>query len=235
MYKYFSIILLAAITLSGCQSISDEELEALTVRANKAQFLQVEKDKLLIEKKSLSKENEQLLAEKDDLEATLLQLNKQLEQEIASEQVQVEHLMPTRSSNKSSPIQMTRIKSDNIKITMQQAILFPSGSYKLGKSGRSVLKKVAAALQGLDDKHQVRIVGHTDNMPVSKKWRDQFVDNWDLSARRAAEIARYMIWGYGFPPESISVVGRAHVQPVASNKSEEGRAKNRRIELFIAK
>ncbi|MDX8383357.1 MAG: OmpA family protein [Ghiorsea sp.] len=240
MFKKIGYIMLASITLSGCQSISDKELEALTIRANKAQFLQVEKDKLVQEKQNLAQENKQLLEDNGTLENTVSQLNEQLKQEIINKQVQVEYVIPNGSQPSVPTIEEKRStsvesKADNIKITMQQGILFPSGSYKLGKSGREVLKKVAQALYGLDDALQLRIVGHSDNMPVSKKWHDQFVDNWDLSARRSAEIARYMIWSYGFAAEKISIVGRADVEPIASNKNEQGRAKNRRIELFIEK
>ncbi|MDQ6989381.1 MAG: OmpA family protein [Mariprofundaceae bacterium] len=207
--KRIGLLFITALLVSGCQSISDEELEVLTTQANKAQALQAEKTKLLQQNKQLQQQN-------SGLETTVSQLNQQLEQEIIAQQVQIE-----------------KSKQGGIKVTMQEAILFPSGAFKLGKSGRAVLKKIASGLQGLDDKHQLRIVGHSDNVPVSKKLRGQFVDNWDLSARRAAEVARYMIWGYGFAPEKISVVGRSHVQPVASNKSKQGRAANRRIELFI--
>ena len=71
---------------------------------------------------------------------------------------------------------------------------------------------------------------HSDNRPVSEKWHNQFIDNWDLSARRAAAIARHLIWGYGLKPENISVTGRAFVEPVADNATEEGRAKNPRAQ-----
>ncbi len=209
MFQRIIMLFCAAFFISGCQSISDQELEVLTTQANKAHVLETEK-------KQLMQQNKQLQQQNLSLGSTVNQLNQQLEQEIIDKQVQIE-----------------KQKQGGIKVTMQQAILFPSGTYKLGKSGRVVLKKIADGLQGLDQKHQLRIVGHSDNMPVSKKWREQFVDNWDLSARRAAEVARYMIWGYGFPAEKITVVGRSHVQPVSSNKTESGRAANRRIELFI--
>ena len=86
----------------------------------------------------------------------------------------------------------------------------------------------------LDDIYNGTITaGSSDNVPVSKKWRSQFSDNWDLSSRRAGEVARYLIWGTGFPRENITVSGRADVEPVASNNTKEGQAQNRRIEIFI--
>lgn len=185
MLKRLGCVLLMLAALSGCQSISKEELKALNAKAEHAD--------------ALRQENEGLKA---DIE-------------LLSQQTLVEQNV------------------DDLKVTMQQEVLFNPSSFKISKEGRKILKQVVNVLAGLDENKRINIVGHTDNMPVHKKWRQQFMDNWDLSARRAAEVARFFIWGYGIAPERISVTGRAHVQPVASNDTKEGRAKNRRIELFI--
>ncbi len=206
MKQYIGITILAMFILSGCQSISDEELEVLQARAAKAEQLQVE--------------NEKLKQSKASLQQSVAELNKQLEQEITAKQVLIEQNEQTGA----------------IKVTMQQDILFSSGSYKIDQEGAAdILKKVVESIDNNDGQVMLRIVGHTDNLPVAKKWRKQFSDNWDLSARRAGEVARYLTWGLGFPRENITVAGRADVEPVASNDTPEGRAKNRRIELFIEK
>ena len=206
MKQYIGITILAMFILSGCQSISDEELEVLQARAAKAEQLQVE--------------NEKLKQSKASLQQSVAELNKQLEQEITAKQVLIEQNEQTGA----------------IKVTMQQDILFSSGSYKIDQEGAAdILKKVVESIDNNDGQVMLRIVGHTDNLPVAKKWRKQFSDNWDLSARRAGEVARYLTWGLGFPRENITVAGRADVEPVASNDTPEGKAKNRRIELFIEK
>ncbi len=206
MKQYIGITILAMFILSGCQSISDKELEVLQARAAKAEQLQVE--------------NEKLKQSKASLQQSVAELNKQLEQEITAKQVLIEQNEQTGA----------------IKVTMQQDILFSSGSYKIDQEGAAdILKKVVESIDNNDGQVMLRIVGHTDNLPVAKKWRKQFSDNWDLSARRAGEVARYLTWGLGFPRENITVAGRADVEPVASNDTPEGRAKNRRIELFIEK
>ncbi len=206
MKQYIGITILAMFILSGCQSISDEELEVLQARAAKAEQLQVE--------------NEKLKQSKASLQQSVAELNKQLEQEVTAKQVLIEQ-------NEQTGV---------IKVTLQQDILFSSGSFKIDQEGAAdILKKVIESIDNNDGQVMLRIVGHTDNLPVAKKWRKQFSDNWDLSARRAGEVARYLTWGLGFPRENITVAGRADVEPVASNDTPEGRAKNRRIELFIEK
>ena len=203
MFQRLIYITLAAFILVGCQNISKEDLQVLQARADKAEQLQAE--------------NMRLKEEQASLKQSVAELHTQLEQEITDKQVLIEQ----------------NAQTGTIKVTMQQDILFPSGSYEIDQEGAAdILKKVVSSLDG---ENTLRIVGHSDNLPVSKKWRDKFSDNWDLSARRAAEVARFLIWGAGFPAERIEVVGKAAVEPIADNSTEEGRALNRRIELFIKK
>jgi len=203
MLKSLGLLFLILSVLTGCQNISKEELEALNARAEQ---LQVKAEALEEEQMALQMEQKALEEENETLKTDI---------EALSQQVQVEQ------------------SKGDLKVTMQQEVLFNLGSFGLSQNGAVVLKQVADVLANLDENKRINIVGHTDDLPVHKKWRDKFVDNWDLSARRAAEVARYFIWGHGIAPERIAVVGRAHTQPVASNDSEENRAMNRRIELFI--
>jgi len=205
MLKKITFIFLSLAALSGCQSISSHELQVLNDRASKADKFEAENNTLKQQQSSLIK--------------SVSKLNKQLEQEILTKQVSVE-----------------QNDMGGIKVTLQQDILFSSGSYKVDQKGAfSILKKVVDSIDMNGGNSQLRIVGHTDNLPVSQKWHDKFSDNWDLSTRRAGEVARHLIWGAHFPKENITVSGRADVEPVASNDTPEGRAKNRRIELFIDK
>jgi chemotaxis protein MotB len=183
------------------------------ISSEELQVLQARADKA----DQLQAENLRLKEEQDSLKESLTELNSQLAQEVADKQVLIEQ----------------NAQTGTIKVTMQQDILFPSASFEIDQQGAvDMLRKVVGSLDG---ENTLRIVGHTDNLPVSKKWRDKFSDNWDLSARRAGEVARFLIWGAGFPAEKIEVVGKAAVEPVADNTTEEGRALNRRIELFIQK
>ncbi len=203
MLQRLGFMIFAATLLVGCQNISKEDLQVLQARADRAD--------------QLEQENAQLKQERESLSKSVHELESQLEQEIADKQILIEQ----------------NAQTGIIKVTMQQDILFPSGSFEIDQEGAAdMLRKVVASLDG---SNKLRIVGHTDNLPVSRGLRDKFSDNWDLSARRAGEVARFLIWGTGFPAEHIEVVGRAHVEPVADNTTKEGRALNRRIELFIEK
>ncbi len=209
--KHIGMIALIMLTLAGCQSAGDKKPAGVTADAENAKLLEKQQNILIAENRRINEAN-------DNFAKTINELNEQLKQEIEQQQVCVEQ---------------TNVAGE-IKLTLQQEVLFPSSSYTLSPAGAEVLKKVAAGLKESETQHHLRIVGHSDNRPVSEQWHMQFLDNWDLSARRAAAIARLLIWGYDIKPENISVVGRAYVEPVADNGTEEGRAKNRRIELFVS-
>jgi len=203
-------ILTSMLALASCQSASKKAIEPAPEKQAQVETLERHQQILM-------DEYERVEREKAKLQETINELNAQLEQEVAQQQVCIEQSK----------------KAGEIKLTMQQDILFDSSSYALSAAGSAMLKKVVAGLKEQDSQHRIRIVGHTDNMPVMEKWHLQFIDNWDLSARRAAAVARQLIWGEGFAPEAITVSGRAFVEPIASNATPEGQAKNRRIELLI--
>ncbi|MFQ5582233.1 MAG: flagellar motor protein MotB, partial [Mariprofundaceae bacterium] len=107
------------------------------------------------------------------------------------------------------------------------------GSIAISSTGRQALARLAEGLRKSPDNSRIRIVGHTDAWPVGETLRARFTDNWELSAARAAAVARVLVWGEDIPETRIQVEGRAHTKPVAKNDSAKGRAKNRRIEVFV--
>jgi len=126
-----------------------------------------------------------------------------------------------------------KLSSGGSGITLQDGILFASGSTQINESGRKVLARVAEGLRRLPRSVHIRIVGYTDSVPPGKNLIHRYVDNWELSASRAAAVARILVWGEGLDPRLIHVEGRAHYDPVADNKTPEGRDKNRRITIFV--
>jgi chemotaxis protein MotB len=86
-------------------------------------------------------------------------------------------------------------------------------------------------MQTYEDK-AIRIVGHTDNVPISKAAQKVFPSNWELSAARATTVVRFLQQA-GIAPERLIATGRAEYAPVAPNDSPEGRQKNRRIEITL--
>lgn len=118
---------------------------------------------------------------------------------------------------------------DGIVVEMPNKVLFPSGKATLNEAGKETLAKVADAIKTIQDK-RIRVEGHTDNVPVGKGLA--FVDNWELSTERALTVTRFLQEG-GVSSNKLSAEGRSEYAPVASNESDEGRAKNRRIEIYL--
>jgi chemotaxis protein MotB len=116
-------------------------------------------------------------------------------------------------------------------VDLAEQIFFDSGRAVLKKEGKEVLKKVAEALKGYESKI-IRVVGHTDNVPLAKTLQGTFPTNWDLSVARATNVVRFL-QDAGIPPERMIPSGRGEYDPVALNDTPEGRQKNRRIEIML--
>ncbi len=162
----------------------------------------------------------------DRLERTMRELQSGLKPEIQTRGVKVEGVRGASAGPEPS-----RPSLKAVKVTMPQQVLFPKGSIQISPEGRSVLGRIAKRLRGMNG--LIRIVGHTDALPVGEKLRARFADNWELSAARASAVARVFIWGEGLDAGRIRVEGRGAEEPVANNATAKGRARNRRIEIFI--
>ena len=115
-----------------------------------------------------------------------------------------------------------------IVIRIMDRAFFDPGRAELKETAKKALMKIAPIIKAADN--QIRIEGHTDNVPLSTS---EFKSNWELSVRRATEVVRHLIEKYDFPPERISASGYAEYRPVASNDTEQDRALNRRIEIIL--
>jgi chemotaxis protein MotB len=118
-----------------------------------------------------------------------------------------------------------------LSVDLAEQIFFDSGKATLKSSGKDVLAKVGDALKGYDNK-VIRVIGHTDNVPLAKALRDTFPTNWELSVARATNVVRFL-QEVGIPPERMVASGRGEYDPVAPNDTAEGRKKNRRIEIVL--
>jgi chemotaxis protein MotB len=107
---------------------------------------------------------------------------------------------------------------------------FSEGKADLQDKAKRAIDKIIPILKQAN--RDVRIEGHTDNVPISTA---EFKSNWELSVRRATEVVRYVTEKGSFPPEMISAAGYAEFRPLVSNVSPENRSKNRRIEIIIEK
>jgi chemotaxis protein MotB len=121
-------------------------------------------------------------------------------------------------------------KNGKVYVSMENKLLFGSGSWAVGDQGRSAVVNLANVLRQNND-IDVLIEGHTDNVPYGGK--GAISDNWDLSTKRATAIVRILV-NNNVDPKQITAAGRSKFVPVASNVSVSGKAKNRRIEIILA-
>lgn len=115
-------------------------------------------------------------------------------------------------------------------ITFVAEILFGSGKAKMKPEGESILKKVAGILVRVTPNNEIGIEGHTDDAPIKYSG---YKSNWELSTARATEVLHYLVNEGGLNPTKLAATGYGKYRPVASNDSNEGRKKNRRVEIII--
>jgi len=112
-------------------------------------------------------------------------------------------------------------------ISFKQAALFPSGEDVIAKDFYASIHKIVAAIAQVPN--PVRLEGHTDSVPIHNS---RFKSNWDLSAARSIALLE-LFTSFGLPRERLSIAGYADTAPVESNGTEEGRQKNRRVDMVI--
>jgi chemotaxis protein MotB len=117
---------------------------------------------------------------------------------------------------------------DGLVISLREAGFFASASAAPKPDTLLVLRQIAASLASTP--YDLRIEGHTDNIPIHTS---EFDSNWELSTARAMSIARIFLDHRLIPPDHISTAGYAEFHPVASNDTSEGRAENRRVDLVV--
>jgi len=122
---------------------------------------------------------------------------------------------------------------DKLKVIFVDKILFDSGSVEINPGGRELLMIMAGSLKATGNQ-EILVEGHTDDVPLSTALRKHFPSNWELSTARAAAVARFFQQVGGIQPERLATCGYSFYRPVASNKTEEGRHQNRRIEIILA-
>lgn len=122
------------------------------------------------------------------------------------------------------------IDEQRITIRISEGMLFEGGTDVLVNDGLPVLDEIAAALRELNSSNNIRIEGHTDNIPISTP---KFPSNWDLSSARSIRILKYFIEAHKYDPKNLVAVGYGEYKPIASNDTPEGRAKNRRVDITV--
>ena len=140
-------------------------------------------------------------------------------------------LVDMRAEIDKGKITITQLEG-KLKVDMVDEILFDSGETTIKPEGIQVLERVGKVLLNVRDQ-TINIAGHTDNVPIGPELVKQYPTNWELSAARATSVARYLQDKCGIDPHLISATGYGQYQPIESNKTEKGRARNRRIEIVL--
>ena len=122
-------------------------------------------------------------------------------------------------------------EQDEVIIRLASQDSFRSGSADLTRGFSELLEEVARTID-LADAQEVRVEGHSDNLPIA--FSDVFRSNWDLSSARASAVTNLLLEDPALADIQFSVVGFADTVPIASNETPEGRAQNRRIDIKLA-
>ena len=192
------------------QSRSDSLSQTIFELRRKVADLDAENAKLKAENASLVKAREEQVQKVSSTYESLLE---KMKSEISKGQVTISEL------------------KGKLTVNMVDSILFDSGKAEVKKGGLEILGKVISILKDVNDK-SIRIEGHTDNVQIVGVLAKRYPTNWELSAARAINVARYL-QDQGIDPGQLSAVAYGEWKPVATNDTAEGKAKNRRIEIIL--
>jgi len=121
------------------------------------------------------------------------------------------------------------VKNGKVYVSLQENLLFPSGSAVVNPKGKQALGTLAQVLNTNPDINVV-VEGHTDSIPIKGKYED----NWALSTARATSIVRILTDGYKVDPVRVTASGRSKYEPIDDNTTADGRQRNRRTEIILA-
>lgn len=123
-------------------------------------------------------------------------------------------------------------KDGKVYVSMENKLLFQTGSWAVGTEGRKAVEEVAKVLAQNPD-ISVLIEGHTDNDKIMGTLGSGIESNWDLSTKRATAIVNIITENKQINKQNITAAGRSEFEPIASNANADGKAKNRRIEIIL--
>ncbi len=113
-------------------------------------------------------------------------------------------------------------------LRLPEQLLFETGETRVNEDGQIALWAIAEALKGREV--QVRVEGHTDNVPIKTI---RFQSNWELSAGRSTSVVVYLVEACDMDPKRLAAAGYGEFRPIGPNDTPEGRAQNRRVDLVV--
>jgi len=222
-----AVVGMLALSLSGCIVKESTYLKKVEEAGSLEQGLATCKEEV----ERLGKQNEELVKKVQFQQEQIGQIEKNREekvQEVSKTYTQMIEKM--KSEIEDGQVTITELQG-RLTVNMVDAILFDSGRADIKPEGRKVLQKVAEVIGQVEDK-AIRVEGHTDNVKVGGALARAFPSNWELSAARAINVARYL-QRLGVDPALLSAAAYGEHRPVSENDTAEGRTKNRRIEIVL--
>ncbi len=182
--------------------------------------------------KEIRDKNKILSSENADLREKIVKVSQKKKKEINALKTTYDILVDDMQEEiEEGKIRITQLE-DEVSVSIVDKILFKSGEVKVKQAGRKILKRLGDILKKVKGK-QIKIEGHTDNVPIGPDLRSKYASNWELSAARAINVAKYLRDEVGIDPSLLFAAAYSQYRPIASNRTETGRAKNRRIEIVL--
>ncbi len=230
-------------TVASIREEKQKIQEQYEAQKSRVSLLEQEVDKTKQEKKSLRKEKEQLSQEVNHYQQVVTELEKKLK-EIQKEtenlrsrlEKKASRLQELRRENKSiakefkQKIKNVKVRKESrgVVVNLDTKILFEIGDIRLVDGAKKTLKKVAAVLKKYPDR-EIRVGGHTDDLPI----REAYPSNWELSARRALKVLKYLAYSEEIDKKRIAAVAYGQFHPLVPNTSDKNRRLNRRVEISL--
>ncbi|WP_439150990.1 OmpA family protein [Winogradskyella sp.] len=211
------------------KALEENSSAAIAANAQKNRELLTQ---LEAKEQALATENERLNTLKKELENRSKRVA-ELENVIASKDASMRALKDAISkalTNFEGKGLTVEQRNGKVYISMENKLLFQSGSWSVGTEGRKAVQQLGSVLADNPD-IAILIEGHTDDDPY--KGNGQISGNWDLSTKRATAIVNILRENASINPENLTAAGRGEYAPIASNETTEGKAKNRRIEVIL--
>lgn len=222
-----AVVGMLALSVSGCIVKESTYLKKVEEAGSLEQGLATCKEEVV----RFGKQNEELVKKVQDQQLQISQLEKSREekvQEVSKTYTQMIEKM--KSEIEDGQVTITELQG-RLTVNMVDAILFDSGRADIKPEGRQVLQKVAEVIGQVEDK-AILVEGHTDNVKIGGALARAFPSNWELSAARAINVARYL-QRLGVDAALLSAAAYGEYRPVSENDTAEGRTKNRRIEIVL--
>jgi len=238
--RYLVLFFLASV-VAGCQTTSLER--ELSYNQKKLRELEDERNRLEFQLSTSERQQQETVKELVAIQKTLADVSAKnaalqaenenlLSRPIPSSAVIEDVGEPDLGSFEGIEGLTASAEDGDVRITVDQQVLFSSGSADITRRGKAALEKLANVLRTEFSGRDVRVEGHTDSTPV-KKTKMRWASNWELSSIRACAVLRALVDAGAAAPAKIEAVGYGSQRPVADNTTKEGRSQNRRVEVVV--